>query len=82
VLTRTLTGLVSEASALGGPGARAGRRGLAVAAMLAGACAGGLLVLHASVAAALSVAVAVATAVALAAHLTSRPGAAWIRPPT
>ena len=69
VLTRTLTGLASESSAVGGAGAHAGRRGMAIAAMLAGAIAGGLLTLHVSVAATLALALALGSALALAAHL-------------
>ncbi len=80
VLTRTLTGIASEARALGGQGAHVGRRGLAVAAMLGGAALGGLLALQASIAAALGLALFLAAAVAVAAHVASRPGAAWTRP--
>jgi len=79
VLTRTLTGIASESGLAGGPGSRLGRRVVAVAAMLLGALTGGLLALHASVAAALAVAGAVVSAVGLAVHVVSRPGAAWIR---
>ena len=53
VLTRTLTGLASESALAGGAGAKAGRRIVAVAAMLFGALCGGLLALHVAVAAAL-----------------------------
>jgi uncharacterized membrane protein YoaK (UPF0700 family) len=77
VLTRTLTGIASEASFLGGAGAKAGRRGLAVAMMLLGALAGGLLVLHVSVAATLALALALSSAVGLAAHAVSRSDAVW-----
>jgi uncharacterized membrane protein YoaK (UPF0700 family) len=81
VLTRTLTGIASELGLLGRPGAaRPGlsRRLVAVAAMLLGALAGGLLVLHVSVAAALVLAVVLVLAVALPAHLLSRAPAPWI----
>ena len=78
VLTRTLTGLASEASVAGGPGSKLGRRTVAVAAMLLGALTGGLLVLHVAVAAALAVAGAVVLGVGLAVHVLSRPDAAWI----
>ncbi len=80
VLTRTLTGLASEASFIGGAGSQAGRRILAVAAMLLGALTGGLLVLHVSVAAALAVACAIVLTVALAVHVLSSQTAAWIKP--
>jgi hypothetical protein len=79
VLTRTLTGIASEASFLGGAGAKAGRRGLAVAMMLLGALAGGLLVLHVSVAATLALALALSSGVGLAAHAVSRSDAVWAR---
>ncbi len=79
VLTRTLTGLLSEASLAGGPGSKLGRRGLAVAAMLLGALSGGLLVLHVSIAAALAVAGAIVLAVALCVHALSRARPAWTR---
>ncbi|WP_079062745.1 YoaK family protein [Peterkaempfera griseoplana] len=46
VLTLTLTGLASESSLAGGTNPRAGRRLLAVAAMLVGAAAGAVLVNH------------------------------------
>jgi Protein of unknown function (DUF1275) len=79
VLTRTLTRIASEASFLGGPGAKAGRRGLAVAMMLLGALTGGLLALHVSVAAtlALALALALSSGVGLAAHAVSRSDAVW-----
>ncbi len=79
VLTRTLTGLASQASVVGGSGAHAGRRGVAVAAMLAGALVGGLLTLHVSIAATLSLALALGTVLALTAHVLSRSTAAWTR---
>jgi uncharacterized membrane protein YoaK (UPF0700 family) len=80
VLTRTLTGLVSEAGVVGGSGARVGRRAIAVAAMLLGALVGGLLVLEVSVAAAIATALGLVLMVGLSAHLASRSQAAWTRP--
>jgi uncharacterized membrane protein YoaK (UPF0700 family) len=79
VLTRTLTGLASEARLAGGPGAQLGRRLLAVAAMLLGALCGALLVLHVSIAAALGLACAMVLVVTLAVHLFSQADAAWTR---
>ncbi len=79
VLTKTLTGIASEASLAGGPGSQLGRRLVAVAAMLLGALAGGLLALDVSVAAALALASAIVLAVALAAHVLSRSAALWTR---
>jgi uncharacterized membrane protein YoaK (UPF0700 family) len=80
VLTRTITGLASEASFLGGPGSKAGRRLLAVGAMLLGALAGAALVLKVSIAAPLALAAAIVLAVAIAAHVVSRTPAAWLEP--
>jgi uncharacterized membrane protein YoaK (UPF0700 family) len=79
VLTKTLTGIASEGSVVGGSGARVGRRSVAVFAMLIGAIAGGLLTLHVSIAAALALALALGSAVTLAAHTLSRSSAAWTR---
>jgi hypothetical protein len=79
VLTRTLTGLASEARVLGGSGSQSGRRTVAVAAMLFGALGGGLLVLHVSVAAAVAVACAIVVAVGTLVHAVSRTDAAWMR---
>ena len=77
VLTRTLTGLASEAGAVGGPGSHFGRRFVAVAAMLLGALAGGLLALKVSIAAAIAAASTIVLAVALLAHTLSHTRAAW-----
>ena len=79
VLTKTLTGLASEATAIGGHGAQLGRRTVAVGAMLLGALAGGLLALDVSVAAALGVACAIVAAITLAVHTLSHGEAAWTR---
>ena len=77
MLTLTLTALAADAHFAGGPGRRACRRIAAVAAMFAGALAGGLLTLHASPAAALALATATAGAIALAAHRVARSRAGW-----
>lgn len=79
VLTRTLTGLASEAGFVGGAGSRVGRRSVAVAAMLIGALCGALLVLKASVAAAIAVAMVLAVAIAVAAGALSGSDAVWTR---
>ncbi len=79
VLTRTLTGLASESRLAGGPGSKAGRRVIAIAAMLLGALAGALLVLHVSIAASLVAASAIVLAVGVAVHLLSRADAPWIK---
>jgi uncharacterized membrane protein YoaK (UPF0700 family) len=79
VLTRTLTGLASEAGLVGGAGAHSGRRIVAVAAMLIGATCGGLLTLHVAIAATLAVALVLGSGLALAAHKLSHSTAAWTR---
>jgi uncharacterized membrane protein YoaK (UPF0700 family) len=79
VLTRTLTGLASQARIVGGPGSQLGRRSVAVAAMLLGALCGALLALKVSVAAALAVAMALAAAIAIAAGALSGSDAGWTR---
>ena len=79
VLTRTLTGLASEAGIVGGAGAHLGRRIVAIGAMLLGALIGGLLALHVAIAAALGAALAIVCATGLAVHLGSRAGGAWTR---
>jgi uncharacterized membrane protein YoaK (UPF0700 family) len=77
VLTKTLTGLASEAGADRG---LLVRRVVSVAAMALGALAGALLALEVSIPAALALALALACAVALAAHAASRGDPAWTRP--
>jgi uncharacterized membrane protein YoaK (UPF0700 family) len=79
VLTRTLTGLASEAGLVGGPGSKFGRRAVAIAAMLLGALTGALLVLHVAIAAALALASAIVLAVGIAAQLLSRSQDPWIK---
>jgi uncharacterized membrane protein YoaK (UPF0700 family) len=80
VLTLTLTGLAADSAAAGGKGARAGRRLLSVAAMLAGALAGALLVVHRQTAWPLAIALAAVIAVAAVARRTAASGAGWTRP--
>ena len=80
VLTKTLTGLASEAGIVGGSGSKLSRRAIAVAAMLAGALTGGLLVLNVSIAATVAVALGLVLAVGLGVHIASRSNAAWTRP--
>jgi uncharacterized membrane protein YoaK (UPF0700 family) len=79
VLTRTLTGLASESSLVGGPGSQLGRRIVAIGAMLLGAFAGGLLALRVAIAVPLGVALVLVLGTGLAVHLLSRSPAAWTR---
>jgi uncharacterized membrane protein YoaK (UPF0700 family) len=73
VLTLTLTGLAADSRWAGGTSPRWGRRFVAVAVMLAG----GFLVLHISLAAALGAATALLLAIGLIAHWLSSPSAPW-----
>jgi uncharacterized membrane protein YoaK (UPF0700 family) len=79
VLTRTLTGLASDAPLVGGAGSKLGRRVIAVGAMLLGALVGGLLVLNVSVAAALAVALGFVLAVGVSVRILSHHDGAWTR---
>jgi uncharacterized membrane protein YoaK (UPF0700 family) len=80
VLTLTLTGLVAHPSDLGRPGSHTLRRVAAIAAMLAGAISGALIVLDTSIGWALGAATAHLAAVAVAtrrhAHPTAGPATA------
>ncbi len=79
VLTKTLTGIASEARLAGGRGSQLGRRSISVGSMLLGALTGGLLALQVSIAAALAVAGAIVAIVGVAVHVASRGDPAWTR---
>ncbi|HZQ82650.1 MAG TPA: YoaK family protein [Gaiellaceae bacterium] len=81
VLTMTLTGVSADSTLAGGPGAKLGRRALAVAAMLIGALVGGVLVLKVDNPAPLAVAAALLAAVALVSYRASRSTPDWTRAP-
>ncbi|MDF0374672.1 YoaK family protein [[Kitasatospora] papulosa] len=80
VLTRTLTGAVSDSTLARGPGSRAGRRVLSAAAMLTGAFAGALGALHVHPALPLVIAVVLLVGALTAVGLLSRGDAPWTRP--
>jgi uncharacterized membrane protein YoaK (UPF0700 family) len=80
VLTKTLTGIASEVGGTGGSHSKLGRRMVSVVAMLLGALAGGLLVLHVAVAAALGLACALVLAAAFVAHRLSSSREPWSEP--
>jgi len=67
VLTLTITGIAADSPLAGATGARAGRRLISVAAMLLGALAGALLVLHVHIVYPLVIALVILAAVAVAA---------------
>jgi uncharacterized membrane protein YoaK (UPF0700 family) len=77
VLTKTLTGLGADPGQVSGPDSKLGRRIVAIAAMLLGALAGGVLALEVSVAAGLATAAAIVLAVTLSVHLASRSEGVW-----
>jgi uncharacterized membrane protein YoaK (UPF0700 family) len=79
VLTLTLTGIAADSTIAGGHGSRAGRRLIAVAAMLAGAVIGAALVLRVHIVYPLVIAVVVLAIVAATARRLGRAGSVWIR---
>jgi uncharacterized membrane protein YoaK (UPF0700 family) len=82
VLTLTLTGVAADSRLAGGTGGHPSRRLISVAAMLAGAAIGALLVIKVDLALPLAVAaVLVATTTVVARRLSSRPDSDWTRPP-
>jgi uncharacterized membrane protein YoaK (UPF0700 family) len=79
VVTRTLTGLASESSLVGGSGSKLGRRLAAVGAILLGALIGALLVLEVSLLAPLLFALALVAATTLAVHRLASSSESWTR---
>jgi uncharacterized membrane protein YoaK (UPF0700 family) len=79
VLTLTITGIAADSSLVKGGGAKAGRRLISVAAMLVGALAGALLVLHAHIVYPLVIALAAVAVIALATRVLARSDRAWTR---
>ncbi|MET7647147.1 YoaK family protein [Streptomyces sp. NPDC005426] len=80
VLTLTITGIASDGRIAGGGGSRAGRRTLSAAAMLAGALAGAVAVLHGHPVLPLVLAVAILAALCLVTYVLARADAPWARP--
>jgi uncharacterized membrane protein YoaK (UPF0700 family) len=79
VLTLTITGIAADSALAGGSGAKAGRRLLSVAAMLAGAFAGAVLIRHTQASYPLAIALAVIIAGAASTYLLGKPNPAWVR---
>jgi uncharacterized membrane protein YoaK (UPF0700 family) len=79
VLTLTLTGIAADSTIAGGHGSKAGRRLIAVAAMLAGAVTGAALVLYVQRVYPLAIALAVLLGVAATARALGRADSRWIR---
>jgi len=72
VLTMTMTGIAADGALAGGPGAKAGRRLIAVAAMFLGALVGAVCVLHLRIELPLAIALVVLITVAVTATLGGR----------
>ena len=79
VLTLTLTGIASDAAILGGAGSKAGRRLIAVAAMLLGAVIGAELVIHSHIVYPLALALIFIAAVAITGLSLSNSGDDWAK---
>ncbi len=77
VLTLTITGLAADSTIAGGTGSKAGRRLVAVAAMLIGAVVGAAFVVHDQIVYPLLIAAVVTVAVATAAGLSGRSNPTW-----
>ena len=73
VLTLTITGIAADSPLAGATGSHAARRLISIAAMLAGALAGAVLVLHSHIVYPLAIALVLLVAVALVAIVRTRP---------
>jgi uncharacterized membrane protein YoaK (UPF0700 family) len=78
VLTLTITGIAADSAILGGKGSKAGRRLIAVAAMLSGALVGAEFVIHAHIVYPLLIAVIVIVAVAALTRAPAYRDGAWV----
>ena len=80
VLTLTITGVAADSAIAGGSGSAAGRRLVAVAAMLGGALGGAALALDVHIVAPLVIALIVTAGVALVSWRTGVGDPAWVQP--
>lgn len=78
VLTLTLIGVPADSQLVGGSGSRAGRRLIAVAAMLLGALIGALLLTHGVTVLPLVIATILVGGVAIATHALARANPPWV----
>jgi len=81
VLTLTITGIAADSKAAGGGGSQAGRRLLAIAAMLVGALIGAALVLHTRIWYPLLIAFVLVLGGAITTYRLGRSEPAWVRGP-
>ena len=79
VLTLTITGIAADSTLAGGSGSKAGRRLLAIATMLAGACLGAALIRHTQAYYPLLIALVVISLGAAAAYQLGKADPAWVR---
>jgi uncharacterized membrane protein YoaK (UPF0700 family) len=80
VLTMTITGIAADSTIAGGKGSKAGRRLIAVAAMLVGGLVGAALVIHAHIFYPLLIVLIVTAIVAATAAILGKPEPAWVHP--
>jgi uncharacterized membrane protein YoaK (UPF0700 family) len=80
VLTMTITGLAADSTIAGGSGAKAGRRLVAVATMLAGAVVGATFILHHHIVYPLVIALIVGASVATTAGMLGKSAPSWVAP--
>jgi uncharacterized membrane protein YoaK (UPF0700 family) len=80
VLMLTITGVAADSAIAGGPGSAAGRRLVAVTAMLVGALAGAALALHVHIVAPLAIALIVTAFVALVSWRAGAADPTWVHP--
>ena len=78
VLTLTIVGIAADSHLVGESGSRAGRRVIAVAAMLVGALVGSLLILRVSIVSPLVIAFIVMAIVSMTARVLSSTDPAWV----
>src|SRR5438552_613014 len=79
VVFLAIVGISADSHLVGGSGSRAGRRLIAVAAMLVGALVGSLLIFHVSIVSPLVVALIVMASIAGTTRVLSRTDPAWVR---
>jgi uncharacterized membrane protein YoaK (UPF0700 family) len=79
VLTMTITGVAADSHAAGGQGSKAGRRLIAIGAMLMGAVIGAALVLHAPIAYPLAIALIVTVVAAATSLMLTNSGGNWLQ---
>lgn len=79
VLTLTITGIAADSAPAGGTGSKAGRRLVSVTAMLVGALAGALFIIHAQIVYPLVIAAATVAVIAVTTRVLARSDPPWAR---